>query len=109
MMSTTLLPVEPAHRLALRPQEQRWLIEDLWADEGVGILGGQPKCGKSFGCISLFAPRFGALQRLSGRKARGSERSISTWGPVPVDNRLVKNQEPTGRDPNVGQYRSSTA
>lgn len=53
MTTTTLLPVEPAHRLAQRPQEQRWLIESLWADEGVGILGGQPKCGKSFAALDM--------------------------------------------------------
>lgn len=29
-------------------EEQRWLIEGLWADRGVGILGGEPKLGKSW-------------------------------------------------------------
>ena len=39
----TLLPVEPAHRLACRPAQQRWLVTDLWAEQAVGILGGEPK------------------------------------------------------------------
>jgi AAA domain len=44
----TLLPVRPAHQLEVQPPEHRWLIEDLWATEAVGIVGGEPKCGKSF-------------------------------------------------------------
>ena len=42
------LPVQPAHRLASRPEEQRWLIEELWGADAVGIIGGEPKCFKSF-------------------------------------------------------------
>ena len=42
------LPVRPAHELEVRPADRRWLIEDLWAAEAVGIVGGEPKCGKSF-------------------------------------------------------------
>jgi AAA domain len=44
----TRLPVQPAHALAVQPPEHRWLIEDLWAAEAVGIVGGEPKCCKSF-------------------------------------------------------------
>jgi len=49
----SLLPVELAHRLADRPAEHRWLIEILWADEAVGIVGGEPKCCKSFLALDL--------------------------------------------------------
>jgi len=42
------LATEPIQRLSRRPPERRWLIEDLWAEEAVGIVGGEPKCGKSF-------------------------------------------------------------
>jgi hypothetical protein len=45
---TLLLPVQPAHALAIQPPEHRWLIEGLWAAEAVGIVGGEPKCCKSF-------------------------------------------------------------
>jgi len=31
-----------------RPQQQHWLVEELWAKQAVGIIGGEPKCGKSF-------------------------------------------------------------
>ena len=36
----SLLPVEPAHRLAARAEERRWLVTGLWAEEAVGIVGG---------------------------------------------------------------------
>lgn len=48
-----LLPVEPAHRLAERPEEQRWLVTGLWSEEAVGIIGGEPKCCKSFLALDL--------------------------------------------------------
>jgi len=44
----SLLPVEPAWRLAERAQEHRWLVTGLWAEQAVGIVGGEPKCCKSF-------------------------------------------------------------
>jgi hypothetical protein len=47
------LPVEIAHRLALRAPERDWLVENLWAEEAVGILGGEPKCGKSFLALDI--------------------------------------------------------
>lgn len=47
------LPTLPAHRLAARPQERRWLIDELWADEAVGIVGGEPKCCKSFLALDM--------------------------------------------------------
>lgn len=63
------LPTVRAHRLAEQPLARRWLIEALWADEAVGIVGGEPKCCKSFlaldmavavaggvPCIRRFAP-----------------------------------------------------
>lgn len=34
--------------LRARPLEESWLIEGLWASEAVGVLGGEPKCCKSF-------------------------------------------------------------
>lgn len=30
------------------PEDRRWLIEGLWAEQAVGIVGGEPKCYKSF-------------------------------------------------------------
>lgn len=42
------LPVMRAAELALEAPERQWLIESLWARSGVGILGGSPKCCKSW-------------------------------------------------------------
>ncbi len=63
------LPTVRAHRLSEHPQTRRWLIDKLWADEAVGIVGGEPKCCKSFlaldmavsvaggvSCLRRFAP-----------------------------------------------------
>ncbi len=49
----SLLPVEPAHRLAARTEERRWLITGLWSAEAVGIVGGEPKCCKSFLALDM--------------------------------------------------------
>jgi RecA-family ATPase len=46
-------PVAPAHRLAERAEEQRWLVTGLWSEEAVGIIGGEPKCCKSFLALDL--------------------------------------------------------
>jgi hypothetical protein len=48
-----MLPVTRAGDLPVCPPEHRWLIADLWADEAVGIVGGEPKCGKSFLALDM--------------------------------------------------------
>jgi len=47
------LPVKRAHRLDARTERQRWLVEALWAEQAVGILGGAPKCCKSFCALDV--------------------------------------------------------
>jgi AAA domain len=42
------LPVVRAAELDEPDLAHRWLIEPLWAGAGVGIIGGAPKCGKSW-------------------------------------------------------------
>ena len=49
----SLLPVEPAYRLADRAEESRWLVTGLWGEQAVGIVGGEPKCCKSFLALDL--------------------------------------------------------
>ena len=44
----TMLPVTLASELGDGDLEPKWLIEELWSDAAVGVLGGQPKCCKSF-------------------------------------------------------------
>jgi RecA-family ATPase len=48
-----LLPYLPAAELGSCPEERRWLIENLWADQAVGVVGGEPKCCKSFLALDM--------------------------------------------------------
>jgi RecA-family ATPase len=47
------LPVEPAHRLQARAAQNHWLVTELWSESAVGIVGGEPKCCKSFLALDL--------------------------------------------------------
>ena len=49
----TLLPTTRAAELAAQHSDQVWLIESLWSAQAVGIIGGEPKCGKSFLALDL--------------------------------------------------------
>lgn len=48
-----LLPVQRAGELSLEGPQTQWLIEDLWGEQAVGILGGEPKCCKSFLALDI--------------------------------------------------------
>ena len=49
-----LLPVQRAHQLCPESASiTRWLVDELWSDQAVGILGGEPKCCKSFLALDL--------------------------------------------------------
>ena len=45
----TRAPIE----LEDRPRQEQWLIDGLWGRQAVGIVGGEPKCGKSFLALDL--------------------------------------------------------
>jgi len=47
-----VLPTQRASQLPPASLHQ-WLIEDLWSEQAVGILGGEPKCCKSFLALEL--------------------------------------------------------
>jgi hypothetical protein len=47
------LPIAPAWHLAERDPELRWLVTHLWSQHAVGIVGGEPKCCKSFLALDL--------------------------------------------------------
>jgi len=70
-----MFPVKVAHNLAATSEEKRFLVENLWAQEAVGIIGGEPKCCKSFMALSL------GVSVASGLPCLGKF-SISTPGPV---------------------------
>jgi len=42
------LPLRRACELERCPEDRKWLVEGLWSDRAVGIVGGEPKCCKSF-------------------------------------------------------------
>jgi hypothetical protein len=46
-------PVTRAGQLPVTGPQTQWLVRDLWADQAVGILGGEPKCCKSFLALDL--------------------------------------------------------
>lgn len=49
----TTLPVQRAGELSPAGPLTQWLIQDLWTDQAVGILGGEPKCCKSFLALDM--------------------------------------------------------
>jgi len=48
-----ILPVKRASELSVDPEKPQWLIQDLWAEQAVGVLGGEPKCCKSFLALDI--------------------------------------------------------
>lgn len=57
------------------PPEHRWLIEGLWGHQAVGIVGGEPKCCKSFLALDI------AVAVASGAPCLRRYRAVHT-GPV---------------------------
>lgn len=53
MSGQRLFPVEQAHRLEQHAELPRWLVEGLWSEEAVGLVGGEPKVCKSFLALDL--------------------------------------------------------
>jgi len=47
------LPTTLAYKLSSVREEAKWLIDGLWLDRGVGFIGAQPKCGKSFLALDM--------------------------------------------------------
>lgn len=47
------LPVQRAAGLPAQGPQTRWLIEELWSEQAAGILGGEPKCCKSFLALDM--------------------------------------------------------
>ena len=49
----SLLPFQRASQIPTEAAATRWLVEGLWSEQAVGILGGEPKCCKSFLALDL--------------------------------------------------------
>ena len=46
-------PTRSPAALEERPRSQQWMVDELWGSQAVGIIGGEPKCGKSFLALDL--------------------------------------------------------
>ena len=51
--ATNGFPTRAPIELEDRPTQQQWLVDRLWGRQAVGIVGGEPKCGKSFLALDL--------------------------------------------------------
>jgi len=49
----SMLSFTSAYGLPIQPEQQRWLVTDLWSELAVGIVGGQPKSFKTFLALDL--------------------------------------------------------
>jgi AAA domain len=45
---TEALPTLPVHAIDPEPAEAQWLVRNLWGASAVGVIGGPPKCCKSW-------------------------------------------------------------
>jgi len=57
------------------PERPAWLIEELWADQAVGVIGGAPKCCKTYLALEI------ALAVASGKPCLGR---FTVFEPGPV-------------------------
>lgn len=70
-------PVQSAASIAASAPETRWLVDQLWGYDAVGILGGEPKCCKSLCALTI------AVAVAAGRTCLGGYQARRT-GPVLV-------------------------
>jgi len=71
------LPVVPVHAIDPEPHHLPWLVQDLWGAAAVGIIGGPPKCCKSWLGLDL------AVSVASGTPCLGRF-EVHTPGPAVV-------------------------
>ncbi len=71
----TTLPMCLAAALEVWPATRRFLVDGLWGEQAVGIVGGEPKCFKSFLALDL------CVAVASGRPAL-RRYAVATPGPV---------------------------
>jgi len=72
-----LLPVVRIGDIPCEDQAQRWLVEQLWGDSSVGVIGGAPKCAKTWLGLDL------ALSVATGTPCLGTF-AVPRPGPVLV-------------------------
>lgn len=75
--SDGFLPIQRIGQVDARQVENEWLIEELWLADAAGIIGGQPKLGKSWLCLDM------AVSVASGTPCLG-QFAIKSPGPTLV-------------------------
>jgi RecA-family ATPase len=91
-----LLPVVRVGEIPHQNQTQRWLVEQLWGDSAVGVIGGAPKCSKTWLGLDL------ALSVATGTACLGKY-AVPRPGPVLVY--LAEDALPTVRERVAGMAR----
>jgi RecA-family ATPase len=91
-----LLPVLRVGEIPHQDQTQRWLVEQLWGDSSVGVIGGAPKCSKTWLGLDL------ALSVATGTACLGTY-AVPRPGPVLVY--LAEDALPTVRERVAGMAR----
>ena len=76
-VDTPLLPVVRVGDIPHEDQAQRWLVEQLWGESSVGVIGGAPKCSKTWLGLDL------ALSVATGTACLG-QFAVPRPGPVLV-------------------------
>ncbi len=90
------LPVVRIGQIPLEEQRPRWLVQELWGDSSVGVIGGAPKCSKTWLGLDL------ALSVASGTACLGRY-AVPQPGPVLVY--LAEDALPTVRQRVAGMAR----
>jgi hypothetical protein len=72
-----MLPICKVNKLDIQQPEKLWLIDSIWAQQAVGIIGGAPKCCKSWFGLDM------ALSIASGTHCLGRF-AVTQPGPVLV-------------------------
>jgi RecA-family ATPase len=72
-----MLPVVRVSEIKSEASAQRWLVEELWGAESVGVIGGAPKCAKTWLGLDM------ALSVASGTACLGKY-AVPRPGPVLV-------------------------
>ena len=91
-----LLPVVRVGEIRCEDRTQRWLIEQLWGESSVGVIGGAPKCSKTWLGLDM------ALSVATGTPCLGKY-AVPRAGPVLVY--LAEDALPVGRERVAGMAR----
>jgi hypothetical protein len=94
--STSSLPVVRIGQIPSQATPQRWLVEQLWGDSSVGLIGGAPKCSKTWLGLDL------ALSVATGTPCLGKY-AVPQPGPVLIY--LAEDALPTVRQRVEGMAR----